>query len=176
MKSSVHIPGWNPPGWNPRIATRRSWPRADKLQLAACLASSALIYGAFSTALFFGSKGFVHVYAGPLVIIAVAMLPVMGFVTGCVTRPTKPWSEAWVIGILVTVVVLATILGMEASQNTCDTPGSGSCDTAAGASFVFLGPPVLVVVSLGAFAGKSLGRWAARRNASSRGRQQARTT
>jgi chromate transport protein ChrA len=161
MKSSAPIPGWNP-----RMATRRSWPRTDKLRLAACLASSALIYGAVSAALFFGSKSFVHVYAGPLVIIAVAMLPVMGLVTGCVTRPTKPWSEAWVIGVFVTVVVLATVLGMEASQNTCGTPGSGSCDTAAGASFVFLGPPVFVVVSLGVFAGKSFGRWAARRKIS----------
>jgi hypothetical protein len=135
-----------------------------------------LIYGAVSAALFFGSNSFVHIYAGPLVIIAVVMLPVMGFVTGCVTRPTKPWREAWVIGLFVTVVVLATVLGMEASQNTCDTPGSGSCDTTAGASFVFLGPPVFVVVSLGAIAGKGLGRWAARRNASSLGRPQAGTT
>jgi hypothetical protein len=99
----------------------------------------------------------------------------MGFVTGCVTRPTKPWSEAWVISIFVSIVVLATVLGMESSQNTCDTPGSGSCDTAAGASFVFLGAPVFVVVSLGAIAGKSGGRWAARRNASSLERPQAGT-
>ncbi len=146
------------------ISTGRSWPRSDKLRLAGCLVLSALIYGGVSGSLFFGSKSLLHETAAALVITAVAMLPVMGFATGYITRPDKPRSEAWLLATFVTAVVLAIFLGMEASQNTCGTPGADSCDTAAGASFVFLALPVFVVVSLGALTGKGVGRWVARRH------------
>jgi hypothetical protein len=149
------------------MSSRRSWPRSDKLRLAGCLAVSALIYGGVSGALFFGSKSFLRETAGVLVMTTLAMLPVTGFLTGYVTRPSKPWSEAWLLATFVTVVVLAIFLGMEASQNTCGTPESGSCDSAAGASFVFLVLPAFVAVWLGALAGKSAGRWAAHRKAAS---------
>jgi hypothetical protein len=118
----------------------------------------ALIYGILSAALFFGSHEFLRQYAVGLLIVALALLPVVGIVAGYVIRAVKPWREAFAIAGIVTLAVLLVVLGIEASVNTCGAAGSSSCDTAAGASGVFLGPPMYAVILAGALAGKALGR------------------
>ena len=107
------------------------WSREDKLRLIACSAAVALMYGILSAALFFGSHEFLRQYAVGLLIVALALLPVVGMVAGYVVRAAKPWREAFAIAGIVTLAVLLVVLGMEASLNTCGAAGSSSCDTAA---------------------------------------------
>jgi hypothetical protein len=145
-------------GWSPAATHAPRWPREDKLRLIACSAAVALIYGILSAALFFGSHEFLRQYAVGLLIVALALLPVVGMVAGYVVRAAKPWREAFAIAGIVTLAVLLVVLGMEASVNTCGAAGSSSCDTAASASGFFIGPPIYAVILAGTLAGKALGR------------------
>ena len=141
----------------------RRWSREDKLRLIACSAAVALMYGILSAALFFGSHEFLRQYAVGLLIVALALLPVVGMVAGYVVRAAKPWREAFAIAGIVTLAVLLVVLGMEASLNTCGAAGSSSCDTAASATGVYLALPIYAVILVGALAGKALGRRVASR-------------
>lgn|ERR1019366_8505850 len=145
-------------GWSPAATHAPRWPREDKLRLIACSAAVALIYGVLSAAVFFGSHEFLRRYAVGLLIVALALLPVVGMVAGYVVRAAKPWREAFAIAGIVTLAVLLVITGMEASVNTCGAAGSSSCDTAASATGVYLGLPIYAVILVGALAGKALRR------------------
>jgi hypothetical protein len=145
-------------GWSPAATHAPRWPREDKLRLIACSAAVALMYGILSAALFFGSHEFLRQYAVGLLIVALALLPVVGMAAGYMVRAAKPWREAFAIAGIVTLAVLLVVLGMEASVNTCGPAGSSSCDTAASATGVYLGLPIYAVILAGAMAGKALGR------------------
>jgi len=82
------------------------------------------MYGILSAALFFGSHEFLRQYAVGLLIVALALLPVVGMVAGYVVRAAMPWLEAFAIAGIVTLAVLLVVLGMEASLNTCGAAGS----------------------------------------------------
>jgi hypothetical protein len=117
-----------------------------------------LIYGALSVILFYSSARFLESHASGLLVAAAVLLPITGVAGGYAIRPTRPWREIWVVSACGTLAVLAACLGPLGALNTCNTPGSGSCDTAAGALGATIFLPVYLTMVLGVSIGKVLGR------------------
>ena len=146
------------PGWNPVEPERLRWPRSDKWRVVAWCVGAGLIYGALSGILFYSSARFLESHAFGLLVAADVLLPVTGVAGGYAIRPTKPWREIWVVSAWGTLAVLAAWLGPLGALNNCNTPGSGSCDTAAGAIGATIVVPVYLAMVLGVSLGKVLGR------------------